>query len=112
MDIHRGMPLPLLAYFDATDEMQPLQATTAKAQNPDENQNVTFCDGFLLAALLVRRRLTGQMSRKDIAYWHSWKKRHAAYMVDAAVDPTDPIPGYIHALSEVKLALQSFTAVP
>ena len=67
MDIRRGMPLPLLAYFDATDEMQPLRATTAKAQNPDENQNVTFCDGFLLAALLVRRRLTGQMSHKDSA---------------------------------------------
>ena len=112
MDIRRGMPLPLLAYLDAAGETEPLQATTARAQNPDENQNVTFCDSFLLSALLVRRRLSGQMSRKDIAYWHSWKKRNAAHMVEAAVDPADPIPGYIHALSEVKLALQSFTMVP
>jgi hypothetical protein len=46
------MPLPLLAYLDAAGAMERLKATTAKAQNPDENQNVTFCDGFLLAALL------------------------------------------------------------
>ena len=111
IDIRRGMPLPLLAYLDAAGEVEPLQATTTKAQNSDENQNVTFCDSFLLAALLVKWRLTGQMCHKDSAYWHSWKKRHAAHMVDAAIDPTDPIPGYIHALSEIKAALQNFTMV-
>jgi D-aspartate ligase len=112
MDIRRGMPLPLLAYLDAAGEVATLQATIAKAQNPDENQNVTFCDSFLLSSLLLRRRLTGQMSGKDIAYWHSWKKRNAAHMAEAAIDSTDPIPGYIHALSEVQLALKSLTVVP
>jgi D-aspartate ligase len=39
-------------------------------------------------------------------YWRSWKKRNAARTVDAAADETDPIPGYIHALSELYLGLK------
>jgi hypothetical protein len=39
-------------------------------------------------------------------YWRSWKKRNAARMVDAAMDETDRMPGYIHALSEISLGLK------
>jgi len=106
MDIRRGMPLPLLACLDAAGEMEALRAAVAKAQNADENQNIVFCDRFLLGTLLVARRLTAKMSRKDRTYWRSWKKRNAALTVDAAMDETDRIPGYIHALSEINLGLK------
>jgi D-aspartate ligase len=106
MDIRRGMPLPLLACLDAAGEMEALRAAVAKAQSADENQNIVFCDRFLLGTLLVARRLTAKMSRKDRTYWRSWKKRNAARTVDAAMDETDRIPGYIHALSEINLGLK------
>jgi D-aspartate ligase len=106
MDIRRGMPLPLLACLDAVGEMEALREAVAGAQAADGNQNIVFCDSFLLGTLLVARKLTAQMSRKDRMYWRSWKKRNAARAVDAAADETDPMPGYIHALSEINLGLK------
>ena len=37
-----------------------------------------------------------------------WMKQHAAHAVDFAADNSDPIPGVIHALSEIYLGLKSF----
>ena len=106
MDIRRGMPLPLLACLDAAGEIDALRAAVVKAQNAEENQNIVFCDRFLLGTLLVARTLTAKISRKDRMYWRSWKKRNAARMVDAAMDETDRMPGYIHAFSEISLGLK------
>jgi D-aspartate ligase len=106
MDIRRGMPLPLLACLDAMGDMETLREVAARAQSANENRNTVFCDRFLLETLLVARRLTSQMSRKDRTYWQSWKRRNVACTVDAAADETDPMPGYIHALAEINLGLR------
>jgi predicted ATP-grasp superfamily ATP-dependent carboligase len=101
MDIRRGMPLPLLACLDAAGESKTLRETVAKTQTADENRKIVFCDRFLLGPVLLARRLNGQMSPEDRLYWRSWRKRNAAYTVDAAADKTDLIPGVIHALAEI-----------
>jgi D-aspartate ligase len=106
MDIHRGMPLPLLACLDAAGDIQELRIAVAKAQKADENRNIVFCDRFLLGAIVLARTLTAQMSRKDRLYWRSWRARNAAYTFDAAADETDPMPGAIHALSEIQTGLK------
>jgi hypothetical protein len=107
MDIRRGMPLPLLACLDAAGETEALADAVAKAQKVDENQQIVFCDRFLLEAILLTRTLTAEISRKDRLYWRSWKKQNAAHLVDPAADPSDPLPGGIHCLSELSLGLKT-----
>jgi D-aspartate ligase len=111
MDIRRGMPLPLLACLDAAGEMQALRIAVARAQKAEEDRKIVFCDRFLLEAILLARSLTGQISRKDRLNWQRWRKRNAAFAVDAAVDGTDPMPGAIHALCEFFLGLRVLTRV-
>ena len=107
MDIRRGMPLPLLACLDAAGETEALGDAVAKAQKEEENHRIVFCDRFLLEAILLTRTLTAQISRKDRLYWRSWKKQNAAHLVDPAADPSDPLPGGIHCLSEISLGLKT-----
>jgi D-aspartate ligase len=107
MDIHRGMPLPLLACLDAADERTALRVVVAMAQAESENIKTVFCDRFTLRAILFLQTLTARISRQDHSYWRFWMKKNAAHAVDAAVDDTDPVPGVIHALSEVYLGLKA-----
>lgn len=107
MDIHRGMPLPLFACLDATGDTASLREAVTKAQaEPDEE--MVFYDRFTLNAILLAQTLTARISSEDCAYWRAWMKRHAAHAVDVAADDSDPMPGVIHALSEIYLGLRSF----
>jgi D-aspartate ligase len=108
MDIRRGMPLPLLACLDAASETAALREAVAKAQAEDEGDQTVFCDRFTLRAILFAQAMTGRISHERLAYWRAWMKRHAAHAVDLAADDSDPMPGVIHALSEIYLGLKSF----
>jgi D-aspartate ligase len=105
MDIRRGMPLPLLACLDAAGDTARLHEAVANAQA--EARQTVFCDRFTLRAILLAQVLTGRISSRDRAYWHEWVKRNAANAVDFAADGSDPIPGVVHAFSEVYLGLKS-----
>ena len=107
MDIRRGMPLPTLACLDAAGEIESLRAASANAQVEDQRKAV-FCDRFTLRAILFAQALTGRLSRSDRSYWRSWIKRNATNLVDPAADRADPVPGIIHALSELSLGLKAF----
>jgi D-aspartate ligase len=107
MDIRRGMPLPLFACLDAAGEKDALRAAVAKAQAADENLQTVFCDKFTLQAILLAQTITARSSHKDRSYWRAWAKQHAARAVDFAVDGNDPLPGLIHALSEIYLGLRA-----
>jgi len=107
MDVRRGMPLPLLACLDAAGERAALRVAVSKAQAEDESIKTVFCDRFTLRAILFVQTLTARISRQDHSSWLFWIKRNAAHAVDAAVDDTDPVPGVIHALSEVYLGLKA-----
>jgi D-aspartate ligase len=106
MDIRRGMPLPLLACLDAAGETTTLRGAVAKAQEDDDEQAV-FCDRFTLRAILFAQTITAQISREDRAYWRAWMTQHAAHTVDFTADERDPVPGVIHALSEIYLGVKS-----
>lgn len=106
MDIRRGMPLPLLAYLDAAGETSALRDAVAKAQAEDDGQTV-FYDRFTLRAILLAQVLTARISQEDHAYWRGWMKQHATHAVDFAIDGSDPMPGFIHAASEIYLGLKS-----
>jgi D-aspartate ligase len=107
MDIRRGVPLPLLACLDAAGKVNALRVATAEAQKADVHRHTVFCDRFLLGAILLRRTLTAQISRTERLHWRSWRRRNAPHTVDAAADAIDPMPGVIHALSELFLGLKT-----
>jgi predicted ATP-grasp superfamily ATP-dependent carboligase len=104
LDIRRGMPLPLLACLDAAGETEALRRAVEKAQADDDTQTV-FYDRFTLDAILLARRLTARISPEERAHWSAWTKQHAGHAVDVAADASDPLPGLIHALSEIRLGL-------
>jgi D-aspartate ligase len=106
MDIGRGMPLPFFACLDASGQAASLRDAVTKAQAEDGERSF-FCDRFTLRAILLAQTLTARISNQDRAYWRTWMKRHAAHTVALAADNDDPIPGIIHALSEVYLGLKS-----
>ena len=106
LDIRRGMPLPLLACLDAAGEDAALRNAVIKAQ-AEESKEMVFLDRFTLRAILLALAVTARISRQDYAFWRAWTNRNAARAVDAAVDPTDRIPGIIHALSEISLGLKA-----
>jgi hypothetical protein len=100
------MPLPLLACLDAAGETAALREAVAKAQS--DHAEAVFCDGFTLRAIMLARRLTGRISKEERLYWRNWLKRHAGHKVDFVADPKDPMPSFIHRLSEVHLGLKAF----
>jgi len=109
MDASRGMPLPLLAWMDAVGERDALQAAVAAAQVvPPERSPTVFCDRFTLRALLLAKSLTRRISREELAYWRSWMKRNSANWVDVAASDDDPLPKFVHIVSEIFLGLRAF----
>jgi predicted ATP-grasp superfamily ATP-dependent carboligase len=106
MDIRRGMPLPLLAYLDAVGDTAALRKAVAKAQASDADPQTVFCDRFTLRAILLARTITGRIGREEREYWRAWMKRNAGHTVDFAAGENDPMPGLIHALSDVFLGVK------
>jgi D-aspartate ligase len=107
MDIRRGMPLPLLACLDASGQTVALREEVVKAQAEDEAAKTVFCDRFTLRAILFAQTITSRISRRDRAYWRAWIKSNASHTVDFAADHSDPMPGVLHAVSEICLGLKA-----
>lgn len=107
MDVRRGMPLPLLAYLDASGDTASLREAVAQAQAGDADPKTVFCDGFTLRAILFARTITGRISRDERDYWRAWAKRNAAHTVDFAAAEDDPMPAVIHALSDMYLGVRA-----
>jgi D-aspartate ligase len=106
LDIFRGMPLPLLAFLDATGQATALSEAVANAQIENEAPAV-FCDRFTLNAILVARRIFSQATRSDTQRWRAWIRRHLKHCVDVAIDTSDPLPAIVHALSEIYLGVRA-----
>jgi D-aspartate ligase len=106
LDIGRGMPLPLLAFLDATGQTDALRYALAKARI-ERTQKFVFCDRFTLRAILIAQALFGRVPRHERVQWQRWLSRHSASVIDVASDRLDPMPMYVHALSEISLGLKA-----
>jgi hypothetical protein len=106
LDISRGMPLPLLAFLDASGQTEALREAVAKAQAENETPAVC-CDRFTLNAILFAQSIFSKAPRSDRKRWLSWVRQHATHCVDVAIDSSDPLPGIVHALSEMYLGLKA-----
>jgi predicted ATP-grasp superfamily ATP-dependent carboligase len=107
LDISRGLPLPMWTYLGACGEESLLEVEMRRAANRTDGATSAFCDQFTFRAILTAMRITGRLSRVEAAVWKRWLEQHRAGIVDIAIDVRDPIPGFVHALSELKLGLQA-----
>ena len=109
LDICRGMPLPLFACLDAARDSARLRDAVAIAVEKSHDNSVlpVFYDRFTLNAILTARMLIGRLARSDLAYWRNWKKQNKNRSVDVAIDSSDRLPPFVHAISEVAAGLRS-----
>jgi predicted ATP-grasp superfamily ATP-dependent carboligase len=109
MDIRRGMPLPFFACLEAVGDRDALRAAIRAAQDPRADDTGTvFCDHFTLHALLLARALTCRNSRGEISRWRDWLRAHAGNCVDVAAAVGDPLPKFVHVVSEILVGLRGF----
>jgi D-aspartate ligase len=108
MDIRRGMPLPWLAWLDAAGESAALKSAVAAAQAQAQSApSPVFCDWFTLRAILLLRVLTKRISREELASWRSWMKINSGNSVDVAASDEDPMPRFVHIVSELFVGLRA-----
>jgi predicted ATP-grasp superfamily ATP-dependent carboligase len=102
-DIARGLPLPLLAYYDAIGDgrlFRDLSSTIAV--NPPPVGRV-FVDLIALRTLLSVQRLSGVLSREEKQHWTDWYKSNRDRCTYAYVDSADRLPVW---LAGIQLALR------
>jgi len=107
LDIRRGMPLPLFAYLEATGETAALREAVVKSQKVEQDTPYIFYDRFTLRAICAAKMLTGRIPLRERGRWRAWVKEHASHAVDFAMDNKDPMPGIIHAFSEIYLGIRA-----
>jgi hypothetical protein len=107
MDIGRGLPLPFLAYLGACEEKSALKDEMARAALAMDVPTSVFRDRFTFWALLTAMSLTGRLSEEERTHWSQWEKNHRVDALDIALDARDPLPGFVHAVSEITLGVKS-----
>lgn len=101
LDISRGVPLPLLAFLDATGDTEALRRAMNEANRSNADEKVVVCDRFLFNMFLLAQTLTLRMSRKERAYWREWMAQHTTRSSDIVATEDDAWPALIYALSEL-----------
>jgi len=107
LDVHRAMPLPLLACLDAVGDRRGLREAVERARAYDQSQPVTIADRFTLRATLLVQALRGARGRAQRDKWKGWMRAHAPHMIDFVADRQDRLPALVHALSETQLGLRA-----
>jgi D-aspartate ligase len=100
--------LPLLACLDAMGDTDALRAAVLSAQMVDQNKPAVIFDRFTLRAILLAKMLTGRLSNTERVKWREWVAVHKHHAVSLAAGRDDPMPGFVHVLSEVYLGLKAF----
>jgi D-aspartate ligase len=96
-DIERGLPLPLLAYFDAIGHQEQVRALSAAVPEPQHTGRV-FVDLYSLRILLLAQRLSGALSSSERKKWTEWYRRNRHRCTYAVLDADDPLPGWVNAV--------------
>jgi D-aspartate ligase len=90
-DIARGVPLPLLAYYDAVGDRSRFNALCRAATMPTKRGRV-FIDFLSMQLMLGAQRLSGVVTREESQRWASWQEANRDLCTYAVRDPGDRLP--------------------
>jgi D-aspartate ligase len=94
-DIARGLPLPLLAYYDAIGDVRLFDELCASTVATLPPRGRVFVDLISLRVLLSAQRLSGALSRAEKKKWSDWYERHRDTCTYAIIDSTDRWPVWL-----------------
>jgi predicted ATP-grasp superfamily ATP-dependent carboligase len=100
-DIDRGMPLPLLAYYDAIGDAEQLAATIYDAQPTPSAEPRFYCHRFILEVMLRAQGLSGRLTDGDLGEWRYWLASREGKLTDAVADRGDPAPRLVDVVAHV-----------
>jgi predicted ATP-grasp superfamily ATP-dependent carboligase len=88
-EIARGLPIPLMVQSAATGDVAGLRALVADAQRAANSGARLYCHQFLFRMTLATQRMSGRLSRDEVARWEAWFADQAGRRVDAVEDMAD-----------------------
>ena len=94
-EIARGVPLPLLAYLDATGQVERLRRAVGSAASEAESAADAYAHTLLLGLVVAGQRLRQPFGGAQPEPWPDWLRRHR--VADAVFDRHDPVPTLLDA---------------
>jgi D-aspartate ligase len=97
-DIARGLPLPLLAYFDALGRDQDFDRLVSSPRAGGRPPQSVYVDLFSLRLILFAQRLSGALSRAERKKWTRWYRTNRHRCTHSVLDRTDRMPALAAAV--------------
>jgi len=100
-DIDRGLPLPLLAYYEAVGSHKVMEEICETQRLSAQPHDRVYVDLFSLRILLFAQRLSGALSHAEKKRWTEWYEMHRDRCTYAVLDTTDKLPAWFAAVQLV-----------
>lgn len=98
-DVARGLPLPLLAYYDALQRGTSILPPGALQR--DEPTGKVFVHSSAFKVMVTSQRLSGALRREEAEAWDQWYDATSDKRVDAVIDTDDVWPNRFDTLRMV-----------
>jgi len=99
-EIARGVPLPYLAYLDATGQVDALERLVREAQVEAEASATAYAHTLLLSLVIAGQRLGRPFGGEAPEPWTSWLRKNR--LRDAVFDASDPLPTLLDAAGHLE----------
>jgi D-aspartate ligase len=99
-EIARGVPLPYLAYLDATGQTDALARAVADAQREPDASATAYAHTLLLSLVIAGQTLRSPFGGATPEPWARWLRDHR--LADAVFDATDPLPALLDAAAHLE----------
>ncbi|MBS0243429.1 MAG: hypothetical protein JSS20_14725 [Proteobacteria bacterium] len=100
-DIERGLNLPNLVYSAMVGRPDDVAHAIASFHERKSNRKYAYCNGFQFNLTVRAQSALGSMSREDAVRWHAWRSRPDITLVDATLDPVDPLPSRMDVVQQL-----------
>jgi len=100
-DIARGLPLPLLAYFDALGQDFGKQTLAQPIQTAGPSNGRVYVDLFSLKLIMFAQRWSGVLAPGEREKWADWYQANRPRCTYAVLDKNDKLPAILAALQIV-----------
>lgn len=101
-DIARGVPIPTFAWLGARGEDEELELRAKAARDFVPKDERVYVHRTMLDLVLFLQRMSGQMSKGDLAHWRGWLDEHRGLVTDAVRQSGDPMPALVDTAQWVK----------